>query len=74
MPAYVPIPTALINWASVVFIGFTAIAVAWYVAWGRKHYAGPPTEELRAGVLSPPDELPAKPTRLETEDGALKKD
>lgn len=55
MPAYVPIPVEYINWASVVFIGFTCIAVAWYAAWGHRNYAGPPTEtlgtDLGQGVL-----------------------
>jgi len=77
MPAYVPIPVEYINWASVVFFGFTLIAVGWYVAWGHKNYAGPPTEELRAvggGVLSPAEELPVKNAVSETEEGALKKD
>lgn len=31
------------NYASVVFVGFTAIAGGWYVAWGHKNYSGPPT-------------------------------
>ncbi|XXH00940.1 hypothetical protein Hte_007291 [Hypoxylon texense] len=44
MPTTVPVtdPT-LMNYASVVFVGFTAIAGGWYLAWGRKHYTGPPT-------------------------------
>ncbi|KAI1633635.1 amino acid/polyamine transporter I [Biscogniauxia mediterranea] len=44
MPTTVPITDpGLMNYASVVFVGFTVISVAWYVAWGRKHYTGPPT-------------------------------
>ncbi|KAI1505913.1 amino acid/polyamine transporter I [Biscogniauxia marginata] len=44
MPTSVPVlDPALMNYASVVFVGFTVISVAWYVAWGRKHYTGPPT-------------------------------
>ncbi|KAI0007315.1 amino acid transporter [Xylariaceae sp. FL0662B] len=44
MPTSVPVldPT-LMNYASVVFVGFTVISLAWYLAWGRKHYKGPPT-------------------------------
>ncbi|KAI1764584.1 amino acid transporter [Hypoxylon sp. FL1150] len=44
MPTTIPVvdPT-LMNYASVVFVAFTAISVGWYVAWGRKHYTGPPT-------------------------------
>lgn len=28
--------------ASVVFVAFTGMSVAWYVAWGHKNYDGPP--------------------------------
>ena len=31
------------NYASVVFVAFTFISMAWYVIWGYKNYAGPPT-------------------------------
>ncbi|KAI1442993.1 amino acid transporter [Annulohypoxylon stygium] len=43
MPSTVPVvdPTTM-NYASVVFVGFTAISAGWYVAWGRKNYVGPP--------------------------------
>lgn len=27
--------------ASVVFVFFTGLSVAWYVAWGNKNYVGP---------------------------------
>ncbi|OTB00185.1 hypothetical protein M426DRAFT_324499 [Hypoxylon sp. CI-4A] len=44
MPTTVPVvDPATMNYASVVFVGFTSISVAWYIAWGRKHYTGPPT-------------------------------
>ncbi|KAI1846025.1 hypothetical protein JX265_000949 [Neoarthrinium moseri] len=43
MPSVIPVEAATMNYASVVFFAFTAISIAWYVAWGRKHYAGPPT-------------------------------
>tara|TARA_R110002003_G_scaffold424_1_gene19615 strand:+ start:3887 stop:4042 length:156 start_codon:yes stop_codon:yes gene_type:complete len=33
------------NYASVVFAGFFAIATAWYFVWGKKNYEGPPTHE-----------------------------
>ncbi|KAI1078744.1 amino acid transporter [Whalleya microplaca] len=44
MPTSVPVvdPT-LMNYASVVFVGFTMISLIWYLVWGRKHYTGPPT-------------------------------
>jgi hypothetical protein len=34
------------NYASVVFVGFLFIAMAWYVVWGRKNYVGPALESL----------------------------
>jgi hypothetical protein len=33
------------NYASVVFAAFFVIAMAWYFAWGKKNYEGPPTHE-----------------------------
>ncbi|KAI1133970.1 amino acid transporter [Hypoxylon sp. FL0543] len=43
MPTTVPItdPNQM-NFASAVFVGFSLIAVAWYLAWGKKNYRGPP--------------------------------
>jgi hypothetical protein len=32
------------NYASVVFVGFSVISTIWYFVWGRKNYRGPPTE------------------------------
>ncbi|KXX74761.1 Choline transport protein [Madurella mycetomatis] len=46
MPALLPVSPATVNYAPVVFVGFVAIASAWYAIWGRKHYQGPPTEHL----------------------------
>ncbi|RYP77392.1 hypothetical protein DL771_001187 [Monosporascus sp. 5C6A] len=44
MPTLVPVVDATaMNYASVVFVGFSVISVAWYMAWGRRNYAGPPT-------------------------------
>ncbi|KAK6084314.1 amino acid permease [Seiridium cupressi] len=43
MPSYIPVEAATMNYASVVFVAFTLISFGWYVAWGRKHYTGPPT-------------------------------
>jgi hypothetical protein len=36
------------NYASVVFVGFTAIAAAWYMVWGKKNYQGPPAADEQA--------------------------
>ena len=46
MPAYLPVTASSVNYAPVVFVGFVVIALAWYAAWGRKNYRGPPTESL----------------------------
>lgn len=54
MPSYLPVTIATVNYAPVVFVGFTAISLAWYLVWGREHYRGPPTESL--GVPVVPDE------------------
>ncbi|KUI61092.1 Polyamine transporter TPO5 [Cytospora mali] len=43
MPTTIPVDAATMNYASVVFVAFTMISMAWYVAWGYKNYAGPPT-------------------------------
>ncbi|KAK7991809.1 amino acid permease [Apiospora saccharicola] len=43
MPSSIPVDPATMNYASVVFVAFTIISAVWYVAWGHKHYAGPPT-------------------------------
>ncbi|KAJ2968500.1 hypothetical protein NUW58_g10209 [Xylaria curta] len=44
MPTTVPVVDAgLVNYAPVVFVGFTLISLGWYIAWGRKNYVGPPT-------------------------------
>ncbi|KAI2634068.1 amino acid transporter [Xylaria nigripes] len=44
MPTVVPVvDPSLMNYAPVVFVGFTFISLGWYIAWGRKNYKGPPT-------------------------------
>ncbi|KAH7033523.1 amino acid/polyamine transporter I [Microdochium trichocladiopsis] len=43
MPSTIPVDPAFMNYASVVFFVFSAVSIFWYLAWGRKHYAGPPT-------------------------------
>lgn len=51
MPAYLPVTASTVNYAPVVFVGFTVISLAWYMVWGRKHYRGPPTESLGVPAL-----------------------
>ncbi|KAI1406899.1 amino acid transporter [Hypoxylon sp. FL1857] len=38
-------PTTM-NYASVVFVGFTAVSVGWYWVWGMNHYQGPPCRDI----------------------------
>ncbi|KAJ6119553.1 hypothetical protein N7523_003833 [Penicillium sp. IBT 18751x] len=43
MPSYIPVTAQTVNYAPVVFVGFAIIAMAWYWAWGKKKYHGPPS-------------------------------
>ena len=45
MPSFLPVAAETMNYASVVFAAFFVIATAWYFAWGRKNYAGPPVQD-----------------------------
>ncbi|EAU39076.1 hypothetical protein ATEG_00430 [Aspergillus terreus NIH2624] len=42
MPVSLPVTAESMNYASVVFAGFAAISVTWYVVYARKHFTGPP--------------------------------
>lgn len=42
MPTAIPVNTSSMNYASVVFAGFAAISVIWYIIRGRKDFKGPP--------------------------------
>ncbi|KAK0649950.1 amino acid/polyamine transporter I [Cercophora newfieldiana] len=57
MPSYLPVTTATVNYAPVVFVGFVAISSGWYFVWGRKHYRGPPTESIGIPALHNPLEV-----------------
>jgi len=46
MPAYLPVTATSVNYAPVVFVAFVGICSAWYLAWGRKNYQGPPQDEM----------------------------
>jgi len=52
MPSSVPATVATVNYAPVVFVGFLAISMVWYVVHGRKHYTGPPTSAEAVKVSS----------------------
>ena len=43
MPSYIPVTAETVNYAPVVFVGFAVIAMAWYWAWGKRKYDGPPS-------------------------------
>lgn len=42
MPVAIPVTLSNMNYASVVFMGFAAISVIWYLISGRKNFSGPP--------------------------------
>ncbi|KAJ5781161.1 hypothetical protein N7457_006321 [Penicillium paradoxum] len=47
MPVTLPITSETMTYASVVFVGCVSLSLAWYIAYGRKHYKGP-VEEVRS--------------------------
>lgn len=53
MPVTLPVNPSNMNYASVVFAGFAAIAIAWYFAYARRNFHGPPVlsaQEFVPGV------------------------
>lgn len=46
------------NYASVVFVGFVAIAAVWYGVWGYNNYRGPPTDAIEHSEKSSISESP----------------
>lgn len=46
MPTLMHVTKESMNYASVVFIGFVAIAAIWYGVWGYHNYRGPPTDAV----------------------------
>ncbi|GFF39589.1 uncharacterized amino-acid permease C15C4.04c [Aspergillus lentulus] len=59
MPTYKVVTLETMNYACVVFVGFTAIAALWYLVWGYRNYAGPPKEGVDGVEADFPD-VPAK--------------
>ncbi|KAF4990821.1 hypothetical protein FGRMN_8263 [Fusarium graminum] len=45
MPVSLPVTAESMNYASVVFAGFGAIAIIWYLAYARKNFTGPPVND-----------------------------
>jgi amino acid transporter len=48
MPTLKTVTKESMNYASVVFAGFIAIAAVWYGVWGYHNYRGPPTDAVDA--------------------------
>lgn len=46
MPTLKEVTIDSMNYASVVFVGFVAIAAVWYGVWGYHNYRGPPTDAV----------------------------
>lgn len=42
MPTSIPVDASTMNYASVVFAGFTTVSAAWYFIRGRNSFTGPP--------------------------------
>jgi len=45
MPTVLPVTAISMNYAIVVLVGFMAMAAAWYLAYARKVYKGPPASD-----------------------------
>lgn len=45
MPTFKAVTSATMNYASVVLAAVVIVSTAWYYAWGKKNYEGPPTHE-----------------------------
>ncbi|KAJ5313103.1 hypothetical protein PENANT_c018G08864 [Penicillium antarcticum] len=70
MPTLMVVTKESMNYASVVFVGFVAIAAVWYGVWGYHNYRGPPTDAVEHdGASSRPT---SPPTYAEVPDKAEK--
>ncbi|KAH8426542.1 putative amino acid permease [Aspergillus melleus] len=54
MPTFKDVTVDTMNYASVVFVGYVAIAAVWYWVWGHKNYVGPPTEGVEPEAVRAP--------------------
>lgn len=54
------------NYASVVFAGFIAIAALWYGVWGYNNYRGPPTDAVEQDDTSPEPSAYSEVTKKES--------
>ncbi|KAG6012443.1 hypothetical protein E4U41_005328 [Claviceps citrina] len=53
MPVTLPAEAATMNYASVVFAGFAAVAVVWYLVYARHNFRGPPVLAVPLDRLPP---------------------
>lgn len=55
MPTLKAVTLQSMNYASVVFVGFVAIAAVWYGVWGYHNYRGPPTDAIESDEVFVPE-------------------
>lgn len=48
----IPVTPGSMNYASVVFAGFSAIAALWYAVSARKHYSGPSVSQVKRALVT----------------------
>lgn len=65
----VPVTANSMNYASVVFAGFSFIAIVWYAVYARKHYKGPIPSTVRAkedvaDITTPPGAITHEGSQL----------
>ncbi|KIO25996.1 hypothetical protein M407DRAFT_75027, partial [Tulasnella calospora MUT 4182] len=78
MPTAIPVTPVTMNYASVVFAGFTFISAIWYAVWGRTNYRGPKVSIADMGLAMDSDEGVVKkvetvsPTPPEKQDLGMK--
>lgn len=78
MPTAIPVTPVTMNYASVVFAGFTFISAIWYAVWGRTNYRGPKVSIADMGFAMDSDEGVVKkvetvsPTPPEKQDLGMK--
>lgn len=67
MPVSLPVTPSSMNYASVVFAGFAAIAFIWYFAYARRNFTGPPVIK---GDAFDPGVMVGRPMSGPTSNGA----
>lgn len=72
MPTLMVVTKESMNYASVVFVGFVAIAAVWYGVWGYHNYRGPPTDAVEQDGASSRPTSPPTYTEVSDKVGDLK--